>query len=75
MGEAIRGCTDRNAKNYDPLANIDDGSCEMPEDVVDMTPFPFGMDVKDLDLDNMDDLELTVAASRYNMTLEELFKY
>jgi len=24
----LRGCTDRNAANYNPNANVDDGSCQ-----------------------------------------------
>lgn len=29
-GENIYGCTDSTAANYNPLANVDDGSCEAP---------------------------------------------
>jgi len=32
LEEAILGCTDLEAINYDPAANLEDGSCEYPED-------------------------------------------
>ena len=27
---ALQGCTDPDAPNFDPLANIDDSTCELP---------------------------------------------
>ena len=29
--EPIRGCTDSSANNYDPTAEVDDGTCTFPE--------------------------------------------
>lgn len=34
--EIVRGCTDVNAKNYNPDATVDDGSCEYVDDAPDL---------------------------------------
>ena len=42
--DVVYGCMDETALNYNPDANVDDGSCEYPSECFDITALPCNMD-------------------------------